>query len=184
MAIVVEDGTGSNPAANSYSSLAEIRDYAVARGVVLPSDDSVLEPLAHKAMDWLEGLRNRYKGMKTSAFTNQQNPSLPPVSQPLQWPRACVVIDGSPLPSNVIPAELKAAEAQLCIEQFNSIDISPTRTGFAVTLEKVDVLEVRYATGGTSQAATQEPLPIMTTVDNLVAPLLRGNGMMLTTFRV
>lgn len=92
--IIVEDGTGTNPAANSYVSVADFDAYAAERGInIAGQDHSVLIILA---MDYVE-LQN-YLGSRTSA------------DQPLEFPR-----DGS----NVIPEKIKKAvyEVALLIDQ-------------------------------------------------------------------
>ena len=157
MALVIEDGTGVE-GANSYITLAEARAYALERGVTLTADDAVLEAHLILAMDYLESLRDKYQGSKTLS-TNS-----------LQWPRYPVYIDGTLIGSNVIPQELKDAEAQLAIEQHNGIVISPSvaeKVG-AVKKEKVGPLETEYF-AGTGSSTGQ---PVMTKVDELLAPLL------------
>lgn len=171
MAIVVEDGTGSNPDANSYSSLADIRSYALARGVALPADDDALGALVLPAMDWIEALGPRFKGKIAHPY------------DPLQWPRAYAVINGSLASDDALPIQLRSALAQLCMDQFGGVNLFPVRSKWAVQSEKVDVLEVKYATGGTTQPATLDPLPSLVQANALLAPLLRSGGGVLTTFR-
>ena len=166
MALVVETGSGNDPTANSYSDLASIRGYAADRGVILSPDDAVLTPMAIMAMDYIEALRARFKGVKAQA------------TQPLQWPRACVVMDGSPLLITDMPPELAKAQAQLCIEQFNGVVISPNKSGFAVMKTRVDVIEVQYSAGNRDAMGVMDPTPIFPIVDNLLDPLLWGEGML------
>lgn len=152
MTLVIEDG--SNVAnANSYVTLDEIRDFAQARNETMPSDDAALEGMAIQAMDYLEGLRSKYQGKKTYS------------DQPLQWPRSGVLIDCASWPEDKIPKELKNAQCQLCIEQLTFPDLSPSSDGFAVSREKVDVIEVEYAAGSNYASATPVPAPSFPKVD-------------------
>lgn len=168
MALVVEDGSGSNPAANSYSDLVSIRGYAADRGVILSVDDDVVTPMAIMAMDYIEAYRARFKGVKAQA------------TQPLQWPRACVVMDGSPLAITAMPPELAKAQAQLCIEQANGLSLSPSKTGFAISKTKVDVIEIQYSAGNRDAMGIMDPTPIFPIVDALLNPLVSGMGMLVT----
>lgn len=97
MAIVVEDGT-IVAGANSYVTEAELTTYATARGITIAGDT---EELLIKAMDYIESLA--YKGIK---FTQDQ---------PLQWPRANVVVDGYLIATDEIPQELKNGEMETAI---------------------------------------------------------------------
>lgn len=128
MAIIVEDGsivTG----ANSYVTTAELTNYGTARGVTLATD---AEQLLIKAMDYIEALN--YKGIKQL------------MTQPLQWPRVYVVIDGYYLNANTIPQQLKNGlmECAIAIDQ----NTDPLRNApILVSREKVDVIEVEYSPG-------------------------------------
>ena len=174
MALVVEDGTGLANA-TSYDSLANLRAFALARGIELPADDAEAEVLAIDAMDYLEAHRARYQGSKTH-----------PGVQALQWPRTGVVLDCSySLPDNVIPTELKQAQGHLMIEAFSGTPLMPSSDGRVVKREKVDVIEREFMTGkemGTSGV----PAPSFPTVDALLAPLITacGGGFGLTTVRI
>lgn len=89
MAITVEDGSIVS-GANSYVSEAELTAYATARGVTLSTDT---EQLLIRAMDYIESLE--FAGYK---WTN---------TQPLQWPRSNVWVDGYLTDADEIPDELK-----------------------------------------------------------------------------
>lgn len=159
MTLIVEDGTNV-PDANSYADLAFIRAFALARGVTLSATDSVVEVMAINAMDYIEGKRSAYQGSKTY------------VDQALQWPRTGVLIDCAAWPDDAIPKELKNAQAQLCIEQLSSPDLSPSTDGFAIAMEKVDVIEVEYAAGGRMSQAEPVPEPTYPKVDAFLDPLI------------
>lgn len=158
MALVIEDGSGV-AGANSYITVAEARAYASTRGLSLPVADSEVEQLLISAMDYLESYRDRYQGRKTSP------------SNPLQWPRVGVVLDGAPWPSDAIPVELKSAQARLAVEaQTQQLFVSSD--GREIIKEKVDVIEVQYAEGSVGASGQ----PYFAAVEALLEPLLRSGG--------
>ena len=163
MTLIVEDGSGVANA-NSYITLAEARSYAIQRGVTLSATDSALEVDLIKSMDYLESQRSNYKGVKTSP------------TYALQWPRYGVSIDGTEIASNVIPVELKNAQAQLAMAIATGVDLLPTATGAAfVVSEKVGPIETKYA-----ENVSTSGVPIVRAVDALLAPLLRTGGALAT----
>jgi len=166
MTLVVEDGSiVAN--ANCYADLATIKAYATARGIALGTD-TVIEQQVIKAIDYLEGLRNRFQGNKVVS------------TQCLQFPRQNVWIDGFEILETVIPNELVKAQCQLVCEQANSIDIMPTQSEPAVKKEVIGPIETEYAVA-TGTITT----PVMTAVDALLEPLFKNNsGFTLTTVRV
>lgn len=159
MAIVVEDGTGVS-GANAYADLAYIRDYASARGTTLSADDATLEPLVHRAMDYLEGL-----GLGLLSLT---------------WPsddgKVCGLTDAQAL------TRLKNGLAQLAIEQHGGVNLAPSRTEAFITEETVGPLTTKYSDkhgGGPGSA------PDMPAVDALLGPLRTcGQPSTFTTVRV
>jgi len=171
MALVIETGAGDNPSANSYASVQDLRDYADARGVDLSAlTDPECEPLMIRAMDYLEGLRGRYKGVIA-------HPEYP---QPLQWPRADawgIAYPDALFPSDQIPRELIYAQLALAIDaQDNDLQPNrlPTDTG-PVTKERVEgAVEVTYAA-----PVQQQYTPAFAKADALLAPLLKNNGLFL-----
>lgn len=134
MAIVVEDGTGLNPAANSYVSEAELTTYATDRGVTLTGSADHLLLLS---MDTIE--TRSYQGSKTSS------------TQPLQWPRTGVVVDGSSIASDEIPQDLKTAQIITALSIDSGVNPMGT-TEPAVKRKKVDVIEVEYQDGASSKS--------------------------------
>src|SRR5262245_53644679 len=103
MALVVEDGTIVDDA-NSYASLAVIRDYASARMIPVSDDDEVLSGQAVVATDYLETFKDQYKGELVEA------------DQPLSWPRVGAIINGVEFPQDQIPVDLVKAQCQLVCE--------------------------------------------------------------------
>lgn len=170
MALTIENGTGV-AGADSYVTLIEARAYAAKRGLTLPASpagDTALEQLLTKAMDYIEWFRSRYQGLKTTA------------TQPLQFPRTGVILDGYELASDVIPQILKDAQCQLAVDA-NSTDLMPNGLGKEVVKEKVDVVEVQYAESGVTNAQ-----PDFTKAQALLEPLFEigKSGFTLTSERV
>lgn len=165
MAYVVEDGTGTNPLANGYAPLDQIRDYALARGVALSDDDDALSILAIKAMDYLAQYCDRWQGEVLLS------------TQPLDWPRTGVCYRGAELDPAYLPVNLLNAQAQLCVEQQNGVNIMPTTGGETGTKIR-DRYLIEDTTGpltkkwseGVSEAG--QDAPSMPLVDNLISPLL------------
>ncbi len=135
MALVIEDGTGVT-GANTYVSVATAKAFASSRGDAYPTVDLDVEKLLIQAVDYLEGQRRYFRGTKTDP------------TQPLQYPRLNSMVDGVIIADNVIPIELKYAQMQLSIDAFEFGSLLPSSDGYAVAVEKVDVLEIQYAAGG------------------------------------
>ena len=134
MAIIVEDGTGTSPAANSYVSEAFLETAAADRGVTLSKAASILLTIS---MDTME--TRSYQGSKTAP------------TQPLKWPRANVVIDGSEIPSNSIPLDIQFAQVAVAL----SINAGNDPSGIikpGVKRKKVDVIEVEYKDGSANSS--------------------------------
>lgn len=175
MALIIEDGTGK-PDASSYVTAQQARAYALSRGTELSDDDTQVEQLLVRAMDYLEAQRTKYQGVKTY-----------PGLQALQWPRSGVILDCSyQLPDNIIPVELKNAQMQLALESFNGLVLLPSSDGRVVKREKVDVIETEYMTGQDLGSGAVMG-PSFPAVDALLDPLFSacgGGGFFLKTVRV
>ena len=166
MALIIEDGSiVAN--ATSYATLAEIRAYALTRGVTLSAVDSTLEVMAIKAMDYIEARHQQFKGKIVLE------------TQELQWPRRYVYINGYLIGTDTIPKQLKQAQAQLVMEISNGVELYPVlNTEQFVVSEKIDVIETtyseRYGTPGS---------PGLPNVDRLLDVLLNGGGVQFNTVR-
>lgn len=165
MALIIEDGTGSNPNANSYVTLVEAQAYASARGLTATLTEGQLV----QAVDYLEAQRSQYQGTKVHP------------SQPLQFPRNDVYVDDILVDYTTIPNILKQAQIRLAIEVSNGIDLFPTRTsGTFVKREKVGPIDTEY-----SEAIGVGLAPELLAVDALLAPLFNQNGgFTLTSVRI
>lgn len=137
MTLIVENGTiVAN--ANSYVSDAEYVAFAAARGYTIGVDATAREIELTKAMDYLEGHRDRFKGIKVNR------------NQPLQWPRVSVFIDGYQTDSNIIPSELKNAQMESAYQSI-SFNLSPSGKYQNVQSQKLGGLQVSYFNGGSYQ---------------------------------
>lgn len=168
MALIVEDGTGLDPTANSYGTVADLRTYATLRGVDLSSySDSQCESFMVQAMDYIEAQRSRYKGRITSD------------TQPLQWPRSNVTdvsYIGDILDTDEIPRELIYAQYALAIEAKDS-DLMASRIANdkgPIASEEVGEIKVSY-----HNPAEVKQISSFSKADALLAPLYKNNGMFL-----
>lgn len=164
MPLILEDGTGSDPTANSYAERADIIDYAAARGVSL-TDDAATDLLAIAAMDYLE--TREYKGDPTNT------------DQALAWPRQNVTVGVASLPIDQIPLALKNAQCELALQKHNGVDLMPVRAaGQLIKAEKLDVIETEYfETGGLV-------MPFLPRAEALLKPLLKAGFGPLAAVRV
>lgn len=107
MAIIIEDGS-IVAGANSYVTIDETRTYAAARGTTLSAVDAEVEELIVRSMDYIES--QSFKGIKLTQ------------DQPLQWPRADVIIDGYLLATDDIPEELIKGQNETILSINNGED--------------------------------------------------------------
>lgn len=170
MALVIEDGTGV-AGANTYITLAEAKSYATDRGEGFTASDPEIETFIINAKDYLESFRSQFSGQKVSP------------SQALQYPRLKTTVDNVAFPSDAIPVELKNAQCQLAIDYAAQGDLMPSTDGYAVAREKVDVIEVDYATGGRLSGNSLPAPPSFPKAMAWIYPLLIGGGL-ITTIRV
>lgn len=172
MALIIEDGS-IVVGANSYVTVAEALAYATSRGEPFPTDEDEVEALLLNAMDFTETYRALFSGQKVS------------VTQETQYPRLNSKVDGVDFPSDAIPRELKNAQCQLAVDRYAIGDLQPTTTGYAVSSEKVDVIEVSYAAASGISGNPAPAEPSFPKAEAWLAPLLAGSsGSWLTTARI
>ncbi len=151
MTIIVE--TGAIVAnSNSYGSEAGLTTYATLRGTVIPTIDR--EKYLILAMDYLESLI--FKGFKQTQ------------AQTLQWPRYGVVIDGYPLASYTIPADLIKVQYETALAIYNGNDPLQDRPRDMI-MEKIGPITVQY-----SDNASSIVLPVK--INALLWKLLANGG--------
>ena len=142
MALVIEDGSiVAN--ANSYVTLVEARAYATARGVTLSVDDTVLEAQLIKAKDYIEFQASNLKGTKVDE------------SQPLQYPRENLYIDGFEISVTTVPQQVKDLQSQLAVDLENGFDFFESSDENFITEETVGPLTTRY--NGRYSLGMQQP---------------------------
>lgn len=130
MTIIVENGTNVANA-NSYLSLADIRAYALNRGVTLSPVDATLEPMVFKSMDYIESVGANYQG--TPTYTA---PDYTP--QALQWPRSAILFQ-SMYPNSLFPYPyFNPYYDGVCYPPINSTGIKPSPT-FGIMIDCVRI---------------------------------------------
>lgn len=159
MALIIENGS-LVVGADSFVTVAEVRAFAAARASDLSGkSDGEIESAARLAMDYIKGKEREMQGVRVSA------------DQYLPFPREAVYMFGFLVPDDSIPQTLKDAQCQAAIESAGGLNLMPTGDGRAIKKEKVDVIETEYTDG-----ASGAPQPMLTKVDTLLAPLLKGAG--------
>lgn len=159
MSFTVEDGTGTNPLANSYTSLAEFKAYFDDRGFAYSPtySDAQIQQALVQATDYIDLMfEPRFKGYRLVQT---------PTEQPLAFPRTnlwvrCIYVSG-------IPADLKNAASEYAkIVLTTGASLSPTpaaqdSTGqiLQASVQKVGPIEI-HATYESGSGATRRDYPI------------------------
>jgi hypothetical protein len=102
--IIVEHGSGANPAANSYADLESLLFHGIYYRYPVPEckdEQARYLLMACAAMDSMQ-----WKGQRTSA------------SQPLSWPRRNIVIRDEFLSKTLIPYGIRHGQVMLAIEMY------------------------------------------------------------------
>lgn len=129
--LVVENGTGLANA-NTYIDVAYLQQYAEEMGESLPTDAEELKSLVLQAMPFIES--QKYQGIKSS------------YEQALQWPRKYVRANGYDIPTNVVPNDIKKAQASAAVLINGGVDLMPTGgTSGAITEETVGPITTKYS---------------------------------------
>lgn len=130
MALVIENGS-IVAGAESFATAAELVTYAANFGRVIPANTTAQESLLRRAALQMSAMP--WKGSLVSEV------------QALSWPRYNVMRDDWLVPSNTIPAQIKAGQMALAAE-IHGDDLAPPelRTG-AVESEKVGPISTTYA---------------------------------------
>ena len=168
MALVIEDGTVV-AGANSFVTVEEAREFALARGVELSEVDADVEVLSQAAIDFIVSNEARLAGTRTD-----------PDNQELPYPRTGVSLYGAELLENSIPSTLKKAQMQLMLDSHKGVPLVQDDTAEpAVKREKIGPIDTEFF--GPDVAATGGALAIAW---GYLQPLLRGQGFGLRTVRV
>lgn len=165
MALIVEDGTGKADA-ESYIAVADATAYFAARGnatwAALASD-TVREQLLRKATDYLEGeYGSRWRGARNSE------------TQALSWPRSDVVVYDYSVDSDIVPALVSRACAELAVRAAAG-DLLGDQAAQVVS-EQVGPIAVTYAPGARQRTR-------YAAVDAMLAPLLSRSANVVAVVR-
>lgn len=162
--LVPEDGSGSDPTANTFATLVEIRAYNVDRGRTVSADDVVLTGEAIQAMDYIQSLEPQMDGTRTNGY-----------SQPLCFPRDGLYLFGTAFPNDSIPVELKNAQAELVYQVEQGIVLLPTKTGQDVKRRKIGPIEREFfgPNPGTSMEAASYWLQLFLVGGGARLPVVR-----------
>lgn len=141
----VETGSGTDPAANSYVSVAEADDIISANIHVNTKWLSLSEPDRQRLLVWASRYldeRTRWKGEKTVQGNIVNN--VRTGESPLDWPRSYVCDRNNiEIGSNEIPTQLKVATAEMArylIDQDRTVE----REQDGLKMIKADVVELEF----------------------------------------
>lgn len=156
MALIVENGTGL-ATAESYCSVADADARASAFGnTAWTGTDAAKEAALRRATAFMEQrYRGNWKGTKLFR------------AQALSWPRYGAVVDGWNVDSNIVPAEIRNACADLAVKAL-TVELNADQTR-AIIREKVGPLETEY-----SEYSPQGTRFV--SIDQALSPYLMGAG--------
>lgn len=123
-------------------------------------------------------LRNRGSQYIDAVYGSRFLGSVVDAGQERQWPRECAIVNGKLIPSNVIPAAIINASYQAAYQEATdpgSLSAVGSASG-TVKREKVDQIEVEYATSQSDGTATNIT-PLISIVDGMLAPFLRDEDL-------
>lgn len=102
--IIVEQGRGADPTANSYTDVQSLRFHGDYFRYPIPSGEAEQALYLARAAVAMDSMG--WKGRKTSA------------DQPLAWPREGIVISGEFLSKTLIPYGIRHGQTMLAIELY------------------------------------------------------------------
>lgn len=158
--LLVEDGS-IVPGSNTYITLAEAEPLVNSIGESFGSTpDATIEKNLLKAMRMLESYRGKYQGNKISG------------TQPLQFPRDSVYIDGYLLGSGTIPNELKMAQALIALMTIDGVELQGVTDSRSIIQETIgNAISVTYSDNG---ASSDPRFPL---IETYLRPLLKSASM-------
>lgn len=152
--------------ADSYVSLADADTYHTSHNAgQWTGEDTAKEAALRRATMWIDGrYRSRFPGSRSNGR-----------SQSLEWPRknaydtAGDLIGGTEIPNEVVQAVCEAALRELASAGSLSPDIVEAQT---VQSESVGPISTTYA----AKSGVDAQRPVLTVVDDLLAPVLSRRG--------
>lgn len=169
MPLQIENGSGRADA-ESFVSTTEISDWASARNLPFPTNETDREVAARKAADYLcNGARfKRWRGTPLSPL------------QALPYPRVGVVTyDDRVLPDGTIPLSLKKAQCALAVLSAAGVDLQPSfkQGGAMLVSSSIGPISKTYAQSTKSNPYSPFPAEtLLTEVIGYLAPLLYTSG--------
>jgi len=127
-----------------YVTVEEFREFAAGVGVTLPDNDDECLVMLTKASLFIDSQDDRLCG--TRAVRDQEH----------AYPRKNLVLQGWQYEADEIPNIVKQCQMSFALEINSGIDIFAPRTELPVIREKVDVLEVQYASPTEVKATERE----------------------------
>ena len=161
MALIIEDGSQVVDA-NSYVTDAEYTAYATLKGLTVGATPPLREVELLRAMDYLQGLEQSFKGTRVSS------------SQSVSFPRYNVSLYGYLLASDKIPKELKNGQFEAAFYSVTGT-LTPNESIKNVSKEKLGDLEVEYFKGGQSSRV------IVKRANVYLQPLLQDSNALVRT---
>ncbi|MGE1156739.1 DnaT-like ssDNA-binding protein [Pseudomonas kitaguniensis] len=160
-----------------YGTVADADAYHAARANTAWAGDEVAKQAALlRASAYIDG---KYQAQNTcgrweSLFSGTKTGGR---AQALQWPRtAATDNEGNTIPADEVPIEIEQATYESALREVALPgSLSPDYVAsVAIKRQKVDVLEIEYQTASTVSGVPTRP--VITVVDELVAPLLGCNN--------
>lgn len=158
MALVVENGSGTEASANTFADVDRIKLYLTARGIAIPSDAEIIVA-AIEAMDYIRSVEERLQGSRVSG------------TQPTPFPRTGVKLFGFEVAEDEIPYQLIEAQCQLAADSLSGVDLLPNTVSAPIKREKTGPLETEYAI-----AAGDLSTPHLAKADAMLRPFYRQGG--------
>ena len=160
MTLIVEDGSIVT-SANTYINLADARTRATILGVSISATDGTAEQQLEQAALYVDReYRARYQGYKTIS------------TQPMQFPRCGVYIDGFAVDTDNIPQEIIDAQVYATAQLEASEEFYSNNDGLSIASEEVDrAVKVSYFDNGKSGNQVK-----FKDVSQTIKPLLINSG--------
>ncbi|MDW2775252.1 DnaT-like ssDNA-binding protein [Pseudomonas sp. BEA3.1] len=158
-----------------YGSVAGADAYHTARAnAAWTGSDDAKQAALIRASAYIDGKYQQQNscGRWESMFSGSKTGGR---GQELQWPRTGASDnEGATIPSSEVPAEIEKATYEAALRELVTPgSLSPDYVAAeAIKRQKVDVLEIEYQASTDGGVPTR---PVLTVVDELVAPLLRSN---------
>ena len=159
--LIVEDGTIVENA-NTYIDVDETKIILENQGFdVSDLTETELGQFILRSAQYIESFRNRYQGNKSTS------------DQTMQWPRINVAIDDYAIDSDVIPPELKTAQALGAYEESIGNELQSTCQKGTLIEETIHgAITNKWADNGLSTSGDN-----FAAIDGLLAPLFKSGSL-------